>query len=120
MLALERLSTIFAQVEIIDSDTPPRVRIIVSPLMVQNAATPPGVVQPAVTHVTVPNSHRRLLTTPCRAVAHATPHPMARRSTTQQNLSSDMLAETVQQVNHVFCLPTGPAIKKQKAPPRMH
>jgi hypothetical protein len=36
---------------------------------------------------------------------------MVRRSATQQNVSSDMLAETVQQAYHVFSLPTGPVIK---------
>jgi hypothetical protein len=39
---------------------------------------------------------------------------MIRRSATQQNLSIDMLAETVQQANHVSSLPTGPAIKTAK------
>jgi hypothetical protein len=39
---------------------------------------------------------------------------MIRRSATQQNLSNDMIAETVQQFNHVFSLPTGPAIRTAK------
>jgi hypothetical protein len=39
---------------------------------------------------------------------------MIRRSATQQNVSSDMLAETVQQANHVFSFPTGPSIKTAK------
>jgi hypothetical protein len=45
---------------------------------------------------------------------------MVRRSAAPQNLSSEMLSETVQQENHVFSLPTGPAIKLQKLPQRMH
>jgi DNA topoisomerase IB len=40
---------------------------------------------------------------------------MSRRSATQQDLSSDMLTETVQQDTHVFSLPTGPAIKTAKS-----
>jgi hypothetical protein len=36
---------------------------------------------------------------------------MIRRSVIQQNLSNDMLAETVQHANHVFSLPTGPEIR---------
>jgi hypothetical protein len=40
---------------------------------------------------------------------------MIRRSTTQQNLSNDMLAETLQQANYVFSLPTGPTDIKGKS-----
>jgi hypothetical protein len=40
---------------------------------------------------------------------------MIRRSATQQNLSSDMLAEIVQQANHIFSLPTGPTIRTAKS-----
>jgi hypothetical protein len=36
---------------------------------------------------------------------------MIRRSAHQQNLSNDMLAETLQQANHVFALPRGPTIR---------
>jgi hypothetical protein len=127
MLALERLSAISEgdlpshilyttppEVEIDDSDTPPRVQSTVSPPRVQEAATPPRVVHPTVTHIMVPNSHRRLHPTPCLAVTPSTPHIMVRRSATQQHFSSDMLADTVQQANHVFSLPAGPAIKTAK------
>jgi hypothetical protein len=82
--------------------------------MVQKEATRPRVVQPTVIHVTVPNSHRILQPTSCRVVTSSTSHPMVRRSADPQNLSSDMLAEMVQQTNHVFRLPTGPRIKTSK------
>jgi hypothetical protein len=36
---------------------------------------------------------------------------MVRRSASPQNLPDNMLAETVQQANHVFSLPTGLTIK---------
>jgi hypothetical protein len=36
---------------------------------------------------------------------------MVRRSAHQQNLSNDMLAETVQQANHVLSLPTVPSTR---------
>jgi hypothetical protein len=36
---------------------------------------------------------------------------MIRRSNHQQNLSNDMLSETVYRSNHVFSLPTGPSIR---------
>jgi hypothetical protein len=38
---------------------------------------------------------------------------MVRLSAHQQNLSNDMLAETVKHANHVFSLPTGPSIRSQ-------
>jgi hypothetical protein len=36
---------------------------------------------------------------------------MIRRSTHQQNLTKDILAETIQQANHVFSLPTGSTLR---------
>jgi hypothetical protein len=72
-------------------------------------------VQPTVTHITASHSHIILIPTPCRAVTPATPHYMMRRSAIQQNLSNYMLAETVQQANHVFSLPIGPAIRSAKS-----
>jgi hypothetical protein len=64
------------------------------------------VMQPTVTHIMTPNYHRRLSPTPCIAVTPTNPHPMVRRSVHQQNLSNEMLAEIVQQANHVLYLPT--------------
>jgi hypothetical protein len=66
-------------------------------------------------YVKAPTSHRELHPTPCRAVALYTPHHMVRRSATQQNLSSDMLAEPVQKANHVLSFHTGPAIQTAKS-----
>jgi hypothetical protein len=97
--------------EINENDAPLRVQIEVSPTRVINEATPLRVMQPTGTHTTTPNSHRRLSPTPCRAVTPTTTHSMIRRSAHQQNLSDYMLAETVQQANHVFSLPTGPSIR---------
>jgi hypothetical protein len=122
MIALEHLSSIFElalpshtmimtspQVEISDSDTPPRVHNTVSPPRVPNAATPPRVVQPIVTHIATPNS------TPCRAVTPSTTHHMIMISSTQFFLSNGMLAETVQKANHIFSLPTGPSVRTAKS-----
>jgi hypothetical protein len=39
---------------------------------------------------------------------------MLQRSKHQQNLSNDMLADTVQQANHVFSLPPGPSIRSSE------
>jgi hypothetical protein len=73
--------------ETVGNDAPPRV---------QNAATPQRVAQQTTTAILTPNSHRRTHTTPRRAVTPPTPHVMVRRSEVQQqNLSQDMIAETV-------------------------
>jgi hypothetical protein len=87
-------------------------KFTVSPPRVPHTATPPRVVQPIVIHIAIPNLHRRLNPTPCREVTPSTPHTMIRRSDTQQHLSNDMLAETVQQENQVFSLSTGPTAIK--------
>jgi hypothetical protein len=94
-----------------------RVQIAVSPPRVLNGATPAREIQPTIITSTTPDSHRRLRPTPARTVTLNTPHAMIRRSAHQQNLTNDMLAETIQQANCVFSLPTGPTIRSptQKA-----
>jgi hypothetical protein len=124
MLALQRLTAIFEGVlrahkndttsrlcEINDSDSPPRVQKTVSLPRMVNGTTPTRAVQPTVITSTTPNSLRRLSTTHARAVTPNTPHAMIRRSTHQQNLTNDMLAEKIQQANHVFSLPIGSTIR---------
>jgi hypothetical protein len=90
------------------SDTPPRVQVAASPPRVQNLAISLKVVLPTITNITVQNSHLLLQPTPRRAVTPPTPHPMVRIIAPPQNLSHDMLAETVQQSNHVLSLPIAP------------
>jgi hypothetical protein len=127
MLALQRLSAIFEGAllarkknttsplfEINDNDAPPRVQIAVSPLRLINGATPSRLIQPTVTSITTPNSHRRLSPLPARAVIPNKLHALIRRSAHQQNLTNDMLAETIQQANHIFSLPTGPTIRSPR------
>jgi hypothetical protein len=124
MLVLKRLAAIFKGalparkkdatyplLEINDDDALTRVQIAVSPPKVINGATSSRVIQPTVTNIKTPNSHQRLIPTPARAVTPNIPHSVVRRSAHQQNLSNDMLAETVPQSNHVFSLPTGPTIR---------
>jgi hypothetical protein len=128
MVALQRLTAIFEGAlparkkdtmsplcEINDSDAPPREQIAVSPPRVVNGTTPDRAVQPTGITSTTPNSHRRLSTTPARAVTPNTPHTMIRRSIHQQNLKNNMLAETIQQANNVCSLPTG---SKIRSPPQ--
>jgi hypothetical protein len=91
------------------------VQIIVSPLRVQNAATPQRVAQQTTTSILTPNSHRRTHTPHRRAVTPPTPHAMVRISAGQKyNLSQDMIAETVHRANHCFSFPTSPRAKTQK------
>jgi hypothetical protein len=71
------------------------VQIAVSPPRLINGATPARVIQPTITTIKTPNSHQRLSPTPARAVTPNTPHAMIRRSAHQQNLTNDMLAETI-------------------------
>jgi hypothetical protein len=119
MLTLQRLAAIFEGAisarqkdmtsplcEINDIDAPLRVKIAVSLPRVVNGTTNFRSVQPTVITSTTPNSHRRLSTTPARAVTPNTPHAIIRRSNHQQNLTNDMLAKTIQQANHVVSLPS--------------
>jgi hypothetical protein len=130
MLALQRLKAIFEGalparkkdmmsplIEINDIDAPPRVQIAVSPPRVANGTTPARAVQPTVITSTTPNSHWRLSSTPARAVTPNKPLDFIRRSAHQQNLTNDMLSETIQQAKHVFSLPTGSTVRSptQKA-----
>jgi hypothetical protein len=96
----------------VENVAPPRVQTTVSPLRVQNTATqqifPP---QTTSSHLT-PNSHHRQHTPHRRAVTPPTPHVMVRRSASQKyNLSQDMIAETINQANHCFSIPTTPRNK---------
>jgi hypothetical protein len=77
--------------------------------------TPAMAVHPTVITSTTQHSHRRSSKTPAISVTPNTPHDMLRQSTHQQNLKNYMLAETIQQENNVFSLPTGSTIR---SPPR--
>jgi hypothetical protein len=101
--------------EINVSDALPRVQTTISPPRVITGTTPIRAVQPTVITSTTPHLHRGSIATPARAVTPNTPHAMIRRSTYYQNLKNDMLAETIQQENHVLSLPTGSTIR---SPPR--
>jgi hypothetical protein len=52
-----------------------------------------------------PNSHRRQQT-PHRRIITPQSHGMVRRSARQQNLSQDMMAETMAHANHCFSIST--------------
>jgi hypothetical protein len=89
---------------------PLRVDIPMSPQREHHSASSPRVVVPTSPNQTTPTSHRRLQTIPSRFVTTTTPNHIVRRSEGPHNLSLDMLAETVQQANHIFSLPIGPSV----------
>jgi hypothetical protein len=122
LLALKKLAAIFegalpkhmqqTLTPLIANETnylPPRVDIPMSPQREQQSASSPRVVVPTEPNKTTPNYHRILQTIPNRFVTTTTPHNVVRRSAGPYNLSQDMLAETVQQANHIFSLPIGPS-----------
>jgi hypothetical protein len=80
------------------------VQITVSPPRV--ASQDPG--QTSLQHIipsqSTANSHRRQHTPLRRIFTPQTPHVMVRRSARQQNMSQDMMAETINQGNHCFSI----------------
>jgi hypothetical protein len=115
-IALRKLANIFASAkpkntnktlapqDEIDNNAPQRVQTTVSPPRV--ASQNPG--QTSIQHILPsqfrPNSHRRQQTPRRRIVTPPTPHGMVQRSARQQNVSHDMLAETITQANHCFSI----------------
>jgi hypothetical protein len=126
-LALKRLADIFEgatrqtsrvvipPAETVGNVAPPRVQNTVSPRRVKKTATQQRVTQKTTSSLLTPNSHRRPNTPHRRAVTPPTPHVMARRSAGQKyNLSQDMIAETINQANHCFYIPTTPGNKTKE------
>jgi hypothetical protein len=80
------------------------VQTTVSPPRVAGTYTEQISLQPNSPSQSTPNSHRRQNTPVRRIVTPQTPHVMVRRSPRQQNLSQDMMAETINQANHCFTI----------------
>jgi hypothetical protein len=127
MLALKRLANIFEgatrqkwrvvipPAKTVGNVAPPRVQNTVSPPRVQNTATQQRVTQHTRSSLLTPNLHRRQNTPHRRAVTPPTPHVMVRRSASQKyNLAQDMIAETINQANHWFSIPTTPGKKTKE------
>jgi hypothetical protein len=81
---------------------------------VQTTVSPPRVdtqiphelpIQHIISSQLPPNSHQRQ-PAPNRRIITPQSHGMVRRSTRQQNLSQDMMAETLAQANHSFSIST--------------
>jgi hypothetical protein len=80
------------------------VQTTVSPPRVTNQNPEQASLQNIISPHSTPNLHRRQKTPHRRIVTPQTPHGMVRRSSRQQNLSQDMMAETMSQANHCFSI----------------
>jgi hypothetical protein len=111
-IALRKLANIFVSVkpknvnnklapqDEIENIAPQRVQTTVSPPRVASQDPNQSSLQYIITSPLTPNSHRRQHTPLRRIVTPQTPHVMVQRSARQQNLSQDMMAETLAQANH--------------------
>jgi hypothetical protein len=86
-----------------ENNAPQRVQTTVSPPRVDTQNQNQRPIQHIISPHSPPNSHRRQQT-PHRRVVTPLSHGMVRRSARQQNLSQDMMAETLAQANHCFSL----------------
>jgi hypothetical protein len=92
---------------------------------VQTTVSPPRVagtdaeqisLQPVSSSQSTPNSHRRQKTPARSIVTPQTLHVMVRRSARQQNLSQDVMAETINKANHCFAISAQPQTQYTKKP----
>jgi hypothetical protein len=84
----------------VDNNEPQRVQTTVSPPRVTSQDPDQTSLQQIISPHSTPNSYRRQQTLHRRVVTPQTPHGMVRRSAKQQNVSQDMMAETLAQANH--------------------
>jgi hypothetical protein len=97
----------------IENNAPQRVQTTGSPPRVAGTDTEQTSIQPISSLQSTPNSHRREKTPVKRIVTPQPPHAMVRRSARQQNLSQDMMAETISQANHCFAISAQTRYKKK-------
>jgi hypothetical protein len=115
-IALRRLENIFilakpkhankklAPQDEIENSSPQRVQTTISPPRVASKDPHQSSFQHIIPSQSTPNSHRRQQTPHRRIVTPHTTHGMVRRSARQQNVSQDMMAETLAQANHCFSI----------------
>jgi hypothetical protein len=116
VIALRKLANIFvsakrkqantklAPQDELENNAPQRVQTKVSPTRVASQAPRQTSRQHIITSQPTPNSHRRQQTPHRRVFTPQTSHGMVRRSARQQNLSKDMMAETLSQANQCFSI----------------
>jgi hypothetical protein len=103
----QTLRVVIPPTKTVENVAPPRVQNTVSPTRVQNTAAQQRLAKQTTSSHLTPNSHRRKHTPHRRAATPTTPHVMVRCSAGQKyNLSQDMIAETINQANHCFSIPT--------------
>jgi hypothetical protein len=88
----------------VENNAPKRVQATVSPPRVASQDPDQTSLQHIISPHSTPNSHRRQHTPHIREVTPQTPHGMVRHSARQQNLSQDMIAETLSKSNHCFSI----------------
>jgi hypothetical protein len=127
-IALKRLASIFEGAkqrkskntltpkDVIENTAPQRVQTTVSPPRVAGTDAEQIYLQPISSSQSTPNSHRRQKTPTRRIVTPQTPHVMMRRSARQQNVSQDMMAETINQANHCFAISAQPKTQYTNKP----
>jgi hypothetical protein len=115
-IALKRLASIFTSTkprnknnplspqDEIENNAPPRVQTTVSPPRVAAIDQEQISLQSISPSKSAPNSYHRQQTPVRRIGTPHTPHVMVRRSARQQNVSQDMMAETISQANHCFSI----------------
>jgi hypothetical protein len=125
-IALKRLASIFEGAkrrkskntltpkEGIENTAPQSVQTTVSPPRVAGTDAEQISLQPISSSQSAPNSHRRQKTPARRIFTPQTPHVMVRHIARQQNLSQDMMAETINQANHCFAISAQPKTQSAK------
>jgi hypothetical protein len=110
--ARQKSRVVISPADTVENIAPPKVQNTVSPQRVQNTAAQQRLPRKTTSSHLTPNSDHRQHTPHRRAVTPPTPNIMVRRSTSQKyNLSQDMIAETINQANHCFSIPTRPGNK---------
>jgi hypothetical protein len=128
VIALKRLANIFVAAkpkrgkekltpqDEVENNAPQRVQTTVSPPRATSQDPDQTSLQQIISPHPTPKSHRRQKTPHGRIVTPQTPHGMVRRSARQQNLSKDMIAETLAQSNHYFSISANTKINHPSTP----
>jgi hypothetical protein len=127
-ITLKRLANIFGAAKLergkgkltpqyeVENNAPHRVQTTVLHPRVSGQDQNQTSLQKIISPHSTPNSHRRQQTPHRRVVTPHTPHGMVRRSAGQQNVSQDMMAETLAQSNHCFSISANTKINHPSTP----
>jgi hypothetical protein len=102
----KRANTKLAPQDESENSAPQRAQTKASPPRVAGQAPRQTSLQHNMTSQSTPNSNCTQHTPRRRVVTPQTPHGMVRWSARQQNVSQDMMAETLSQANHCFSIST--------------